>query len=161
MSKFLKTAAIAVFGVIVMSVGLTAPASADVNIRTGKAADLPIRANTPSAGDIERSYAGFYNPNVPLEPKYAVSYRGDTPKVRKALQTLMGMSKTYDYFSIQGRITKVNVNGNRMSVTGNGVMAGFPATSFTYHYIREAGIWKYDWKANCATGCQGNPDFGY
>ncbi|MCH5643098.1 MULTISPECIES: hypothetical protein [unclassified Gordonia (in: high G+C Gram-positive bacteria)] len=160
MSKFIRLAAIGFFALL-LGAGLASPAQADVDIRSGKAADLPIRSANPSNGEIERSYAAMWNPNVALAPKYAVSVRGNTPKVQTSIQKAMSMSKTMDFFSIKGRVTGKTINGNSMTVTGNGVMAGYPAQSFTYYYVREGGIWKYDWKANCRPGCQGNPDWGY
>ncbi|MFW0792742.1 hypothetical protein AAFP30_02905 [Gordonia sp. CPCC 205515] len=149
------------FFALLLGAGLATPAHADVDIRTGKAADLPIRSANPSNGEIERSYAAMWNPDVPLAPKYAVSVRGNTPQVQAGIQKAMSMSRTMDFFSIKGRVTGKSIKGNRMTVTGNGVMAGYPAQSFTYYYLREGGIWKYDWKANCSKGCQGSPNWGY
>lgn len=49
-----------------------------------------------------------------------------------------------------------------MSVTFEGSMAGFPVQSVRYHYLREGGLWKFDWKEICGEmQCHGNPDFGY
>ncbi|GAB10880.1 hypothetical protein GOARA_063_00790 [Gordonia araii NBRC 100433] len=162
MSKFARAAFGALFAVVVAT-GLATPAAqADVSVRNGKAADLSVRAERPSSGQLERQFAAFWNPNVPLGPKLAVTYRGNTPAVRKALGNVMSMSRTYDFFSVQGRFGAPSVSGSRMSATGSGVMAGFPATSVRYHWIREGGLWKYDWKAICSEmKCSGNPNFGY
>ncbi|MFT3901249.1 MAG: hypothetical protein QM728_13530 [Gordonia sp. (in: high G+C Gram-positive bacteria)] len=145
-----------------VTLGLVAPAAqADVSVRDGKTADLYVRAEKPNNGQLERQFAAFWNPRVPTNPKVAVSYGGE--KARPALNQVMGMSKTYDYFSIQGRAAgPITINGNRMSVVVHGVMAGFPAQTLRYHWLRDANLWKFDWKRTCAEiKCQGNPNFGY
>ena len=162
MRHVLRAVTVGLFAVL-MSAGLVSPASADVSIRNGKVPDLYVRSATPSVAQVERQYAAMWNPNLPIGPKYEVSLNGGNPTVQKNLRQAMSMSRTYDYFSIQGRVVgKPVINGNRMSVRGQGVMAGFPAQSFTYYYVRQNGLWKFDWKANCkASGCQGVTNWGY
>ncbi|MGW4366530.1 hypothetical protein ACWEKT_12865 [Nocardia takedensis] len=160
MLKVIKIATAALFAAV-LGFGVAGPAAADVSIRDGRAADLYVSAAVPSLDQLERQFAAFWNPNISLDPKVEVSYNG--PGARPALEKVMQSSRTMDFFSIQGRaIGPVNVNGDRLSVTVNGVIAGFPAQTTNYYFIRDAGLWKYDWKATCADlGCQGNPDFGY
>ncbi|MFT4202220.1 hypothetical protein [Gordonia sp. (in: high G+C Gram-positive bacteria)] len=159
----LKTVKIAAGALLAgsLALGLAAPAAADVSVRDGKTADLYVRAAKPGNAQLERQFAAFWNPRIPMNPKVAVTYGGE--KARPALTQVMGMSKTYDYFSIQGRATgPISINGNRMAVTVNGVMAGFPAQTMRYYYLRDAGLWKFDWKRICSEfKCQGNPNFGY
>lgn len=161
MIKLLRTATIAVFALL-LGVGLAgAPANADVNIRAGKAADLSVAAANPSTAQLERQYAGFWNPNVPVSPKYAASYRGNTPKVQQQIKKVLANSRTMDFFSIQGRLTSKTINGNRMTARGNGVMAGFPAQGVTMEYIRDGGLWKFDWKAYSQSNGLKGLDWGY
>ena len=43
-----------------------------------------------------------------------------------------------------------------------GVMVGVPVSTFDYHYLREDGRWKFDWKRTCQElKCRGNLFFGY
>jgi hypothetical protein len=160
MSKFIRIAAVCILTAL-MGFGLAQPASADVSIRDSKAADLYIRDEVPSLAQIEKQFAAFWNPNIGMDPKIEVTFNG--PAARPALERVMETSKTMDFFSIQGRaLAPINISGNTMTVNVHGVMAGFPATSSVYYYIRENGLWKYDFKAICAEiQCQGNPDFGY
>jgi len=96
-----------------------------------------------------------------MSAKEQVSYHGAS--VGPALQGILSQGGTYDFLSIQERATSKNITGNTMTANLSGVMAGFPASSGSYHYIREDGLWKVDWKATCKAlgGCTGNPDFGY
>lgn len=112
---------------------------------------------------MEWQFAGYWNPRVPLGPKMENTYNGQDPKARKAIEQVMASSQTYDFFSMRGSaVGAPKINGDRMSVTFRGSMAGFPVMQPTYYYIREGGLWKYDWKRTCASmGCGGNPDFGY
>ncbi|WP_282785877.1 MULTISPECIES: hypothetical protein [unclassified Nocardia] len=160
MPKFIKVAAIAVFAAI-LGLGFAQPAAADVSIRDSQVSDLYVRADVPSLHQIEKQFAAFWNPNIGMDAKVEVSYNG--PAARGALERVMSNSATMDFFSIQGRaLGPVNVAGNTMSVQVEGLMAGFPATSTTYHYIREGGLWKFDWKSICQSmQCAGNPNFGY
>jgi hypothetical protein len=160
MSKFIRIAAVCILTAL-MGFGLAQPASADFSIRASQASDLYVRDEVPSLAQIEKQFAAFWNPNIGMDPKIEVSFNG--PSARPALERVMEASKTMDFFSIQGRaIAPVNVSGNTMSVTVHGVMAGFPAQSTLYHYIREGGLWKFDWKATCQEmQCQGDPSFGY
>jgi len=159
-----RTARLSLFGIlaaVLLALGLAAPAAADVNIRSGKAADLPVTAAKPTTAQLEKQYAGFWNPNVPLAPKYAVSYRGDTPEVQRELKKVMANAQTMDFFSIKGRLTTVTINGDRMTARGNGVMAGFPATTVVMEYIRDGGQWKYDWKAYSKSNGLKGINWGY
>ena len=140
-----------------------APQNVAPSIRGAKTDYLVIRSEKPSPRTLEWQYAAFWNPRLPMEPKLAVTYKGDTPKVRKVMTQVMQSSQIYDFFSAQGAaLPPVQVDGNHMSVVYRGSMAGFPVQSVRYHWIREDGIWKYDWKRICAAiACNGNPDFGY
>ncbi|APE35361.1 hypothetical protein BOX37_16975 [Nocardia mangyaensis] len=160
MPRLIRIVSAVVFAAL-LGLGLAQPAAADVSIRDGKVGDLYVRDEVPNLGQLERQFAAFWNPNIGVGPKLEVSYNG--PQARGALERVMASSQTMDFFSIQGRaVGGVNISGNTMSVRVEGVMAGFPATSTTYHFIREGGLWKYDWKATCAEmQCAGNPDFGY
>ncbi|MGV9410507.1 hypothetical protein ACWDOP_11380 [Nocardia sp. NPDC003693] len=160
MPKFIKVAMVAL-AAAVLGLGFAQPASADISIRDSQASDLYLRDNTPSLHQIEKAFAAFWNPNINIEPKIEVSYNGSS--ARPALERVMQASTTYDFFSIQGRaIGPVQVSGNNLSVKVEGLMAGFPASSTNYHFLRDGGIWKFDWKATCAEmQCSGNPDFGY
>ncbi|NUS95546.1 MAG: hypothetical protein HOQ36_24570 [Nocardia sp.] len=160
MSKFIRIAAVCILTALT-AFGLTQPASADVSIRDSQVSDLYIRDEVPSVAQVEKQFAAFWNPNIGMDPKIEVTYNG--PAARPALERVMETSKTMDFFSIQGRaLPPFNISGNTMTINVNGVMAGFPAQSSVYHYIREDGLWKYDFKAICAEiQCQGNPDFGY
>ncbi|HMS74499.1 hypothetical protein [Gordonia sp. (in: high G+C Gram-positive bacteria)] len=162
MRRIVRVVLVGLFAIF-LSAGLVSPASADVSIRNGKVADLYVRSAQPSVAQMERQYAAFWNPNLPINPKFEVSLNGNNPTVQKNLRQVMSMSRSYDFFSIQGRVLgKPVVNGNRMSLRGRGVMAGFPAQSFTYYYVRQGGLWKFDWKANCrASGCNGVKNWGY
>ncbi|MFT4043310.1 MAG: hypothetical protein QM673_09130 [Gordonia sp. (in: high G+C Gram-positive bacteria)] len=162
MIKFSRLVIIGMLAVLA-TLGLTSPASADVSIRDGKIADLYLRSANPSQAEIERQYAAYWNPNVPLSAKYQVTYRGDTPKVRSNLAKVMASSRTYDFFSIKGRSTgPATVSGNRLSAPVAGVIAGLPASKLTLYWIRDNGLWKYDQKTFCLkNGCSGSKDWGY
>ncbi|MGW0178060.1 hypothetical protein [Nocardia sp. NPDC003345] len=160
MSRFIRFATVCILAALV-GLGMAQPASADVSIRDSSASDLYVSAATPSLLQLEKQFAAFWNPNIGMDPKVEVSYNG--PSARPALERVMANSSTMDFFSIQGRaIGPVQVNGNSMSVTMHGLMAGFPAQNNKYFYIRDAGLWKFDWKQTCAAmQCSGNPSFGY
>ncbi|UGT63662.1 hypothetical protein [Nocardia asteroides] len=161
MVKSIK-ASVVLFAAIVVSLLLAAaPASADVSIRDAKAGDLYVRAEQPSLDQLERAFAAFWNPNIGIDPKVEVSYNG--PGARAELEKVMQYSRTMDFFSLQGRaIGPVQTDGNTLSVTVHGLMAGIPAQTTTYHFIRDAGLWKFDWKRICQQlQCAGNPSFGY
>lgn len=162
MVKLIRIAAICLFTAL-LGIGVAAPASADVSIRDAKASDLYVRSAKPSAQEMEKQFAALWNPNIPLSSKLAVSYKGDTAKVRKQVGGVMAMSRTMDFFSLKGRaIGSPAISGNRMTMSGSAVMAGMPANTTRYHYIRDGGLWKLDWKATCVeVKCNGNPDFGY
>jgi len=150
------------FSALLVAAGLTAPAQADVGVRGSTASWLSVRSEKPSANQLERQFAAFWNPSIPMGPKLAVTYKGDTPKVQKSVKSVMAMSSSYDFFSISGRFSSPTITGNRMKARGEGVMAGFPATSMNFYYIREGGLWKFDWKKICTDfKCNGNPDWGY
>lgn len=160
MSRILQVVIAGAFAVLLAS-GLASPASADVSIRNSTANDLYVSSDAPGLDQIERQFAAFWNPNIGIDPKIEVSYNG--PGARAALEQVMQNSRTMDFFSIQGRaVGPVNISGNQMSVSVQGLMAGFPATSTVYHWIREGGLWKFDWKSICQEmQCAGNPSFGY
>ncbi|MBH0780488.1 hypothetical protein [Nocardia bovistercoris] len=156
-SKFvLACVAVALFGM-----GAVAPASADVSLRDAKVGDLYVSAAEPSLDQLERQFAAFWNPNIGIGPKVEVSYNG--PSARAELEKVMQFSKTMDFFSLQGRaVGPVRISGDSLSVTVHGVMAGIPAQTTNYHFLRDAGLWKFDWKRICQElQCSGNPDFGY
>ncbi|WP_336083865.1 hypothetical protein [Nocardia sp. SSK8] len=144
-----------------LGIGTAAPALADRSVRDATVADLYLRDADPSLDAIAGQFAALWNPNLPMGPKQEVSYHGST--VGPALQGILSQGGVYDFLSIQLRATSKNITGDTMTATMSGVMAGFPASSGTYTYIREDGLWKVDWKATCAGmgGCTGNPDFGY
>lgn len=160
MPKFIKVATVAVLAVI-LGLVFAQPVSADVSIRDSQVSDLYVRADVPSLFQIEKQFAAFWNPNIGTDPKVEVSYNG--AGARDALERVMQNSTTMDFFSIQGRaLDPVQVSGNNLSVKLEGLMAGFPATSTTYHFIREGGLWKFDWKRICQEmQCAANPNFGY
>ncbi|MCH5643095.1 hypothetical protein [Gordonia sp. ABSL49_1] len=161
--KLFKLVVACVFTVI-FGLGLAAaPAHADVSVRSAKTADLYVRTAAPGNAELEKQFAALWNPNIPMANKLEVSYRGNTPKVRAQVQKALAYSRQMDFFSITGRsIGAPTINGNRMTMTGSVVMAGFPAKTSRYHYIRDAGLWKIDWKVTCQElQCNGNPDFGY
>jgi hypothetical protein len=160
MPKVIRLAAVCILTALV-GLASAQPASADVSIRDSTVSDLYVRADAPSAAQIEKQFAAFWNPNISLEPKIEVSYNG--PSARDALERVMQTSTTMDFFSIQGRVSgPIQVSGNSLSVTVQGLMAGFPAQTTNYYFIREGGLWKFDWKAICQElQCSGNPDFGY
>lgn len=164
-SRVTNTFRISIIGLfaVLLTSALVSPASADVSIRDGKTADLYVRSAKPSSGELERQYAAYWNPNVPVSAKYAVTYRGDTAKVRQNVNAVMATSKTYDFFTIRGRATgPATISGNRMSAPVAGVIAGLPATSATLYWVRDGGLWKYDQKAFCQkNGCSGSKDWGY
>ncbi len=146
MSTALKTVTSALFA-IALALGLAAPAAnADVTIRNATTADLYMRSATPSKTEVKKSYAAFMNPSLPIGPKLEVSVNGAAN--RGELQRMLGLSRQYDFFSMKGDVVSVNVNGNSMTARFQGTMAGFPAQSFTYFYVREGGLWKYNWKRN-------------
>ena len=133
-----------------------------MNVREAKVADLYVRAERPSLSDLEWQFAAFWNPQLPINPKLEVSYNG--PAARAELVRVMEYGRTYDFFSMQGNaLPPITINGDRMSVEMRGSMAGFPVQQFRYHYLRQNGLWKFDWKKTCVSmgGCSGNPDFGY
>ncbi|MFB7874902.1 MULTISPECIES: hypothetical protein [unclassified Nocardia] len=144
-----------------LTTGLAAPALADRSVRDAQVADLYLRDADPSLDAIAGQFAALWNPNLPMGPKQEVSYHGST--VGPALQGILSQGGVYDFLSIQLRATSKNISGNTMTASMSGVMAGFPASSGTYTYVREDGLWKVDWKATCEGmgGCTGNPDFGY
>ncbi|MFB7724365.1 hypothetical protein [Nocardia sp. NPDC056100] len=144
-----------------VTVGLAAPAVADRSVRDATVADLYVRDADPSLDALAGQFAALWNPSLPMSAKAEVSYHGGS--VAPALQGILSQGGVYDFLSIQERATSKSITGNTMTATLSGVMAGFPASSGTYSYIREDGLWKVDWKATCAGmgGCSGNPDFGY
>lgn len=160
MSKLIKVAVVSILAAL-LGLGLAQPASADVLISQGKAADLYIRDDVPTLDQLERMYAAFYNPNVSINDKVAVSLGGE--KARPVVEQAMSFSQAYDYFSIQGRaVGPVNINGDKLTVVGEGLIAGFPATSSTFYLQREGGLWKFDWKTFCQNvACAGDPKFDY
>ncbi|MEV6363860.1 hypothetical protein [Nocardia asteroides] len=147
--------------VTLLTVGAATPALADRSVRDAQVADLYLRDADPSLDAIAGQFAALWNPNLPMGPKQEVSYHGST--VGPALGGILSQGGVYDFLSIQLRATSKNISGNTMTATMSGVMAGFPASSGTYTYVREDGLWKVDWKATCDAlgGCTGNPDFGY
>ncbi|MBF6212362.1 hypothetical protein IU433_18130 [Nocardia puris] len=160
MSKLIKVAVVSILAAL-LGLGVAQPASADVLIRDAKAADLYIRDDVPSLQQLERMYAAFYNPNVSINDKVAVTLGGE--KARPIVEQNMSFSQAYDFFSIQGRaVGPVNINGDSLSVVGEGLIAGFPATSATFYLQREGGLWKFDFKKFCENvACAGNPQFDY
>ncbi|MGW0182057.1 hypothetical protein [Nocardia sp. NPDC003345] len=160
MSRFVKFALITLVAAI-FGLGPTQLASADVSVRNATASDLYVRDESPGLDQLERMYAAFYNPNISLDHKVAVSQGGE--KVRPVLEQQMAYSTSLDFFSIQGRaIGPVVIEGDTLTVTGQGLMAGFPMTSATYYLVREDGLWKFDWKRFCANiACSGNPTFDF
>ncbi|MEV6276780.1 hypothetical protein [Nocardia sp. NPDC051832] len=144
-----------------LTVGTATPALADRSVRDATVADLYLRDADPSLDAIAGQFAALWNPNLPMSAKEEVSYHGAS--VGPALQGILSQGGVYDFLSIQLRGTSKSITGNTMTANMSGVMAGFPASSGTYTYIREDGLWKVDWKATCAGmgGCTGNPDFGY
>ena len=160
MARIIKIAMVCILAVLA-GLGLVAPAAADVSIRDSSVGDLYVSSDSPSLNQLERQFAAFWNPNIGIDPKVEVSYNGGA--ARGALEQVMANSATMDFFSIQGRaLGPVEINGDTMSVQVEGVMAGFPATSTRYHYVREGGLWKFDWKRICQEmACAGNPNFGY
>lgn len=142
-------------------VGAVSPALADRSVRDATVAELYVRDADPSLDAIAEQFAALWNPNLPISAKEAVSYHGAT--VGPALQSILSQGGAYDFLSIQERATSKHITGNTMTASLSGVMAGFPASSGNYSYIREDGLWKVDWKATCKAmgGCTGNPDFGY
>ncbi|MFF0488192.1 hypothetical protein ACFYTQ_04135 [Nocardia sp. NPDC004068] len=152
-------AALGFAGLLITSAA--SPALADRSVRDASVADLYVRDADPSLDAIAGQFAALWNPNLPISEKVKVSYHGET--AGPALQGILSQGQLYDFLSIQERATSKSVNGNTMTASLSGVMAGFPAASGTYSYIREDGLWKVDWKATCAGigGCTGNPDFGY
>ncbi|WP_067464355.1 hypothetical protein [Nocardia amamiensis] len=160
MTKLIKVAVVSVLAAL-LGFGLAHPAAADISIRDATAADLYVRDEVPSLEKLERLYAAFYNPNISIDQKVEVSYGGD--KVRSVVKQAMSFSQTLDFFTIQGRaVGPVQINGNRLTVRGEGLIAGFPATSATYYLVRDGGLWKFDWKAFCQNvDCAGDPQFDY
>lgn len=133
------------------------------SIREAKQADLQVPAERPTAVDLEWQFAAFWNPRIAIGPKLAVTYNGQSAAVRKPLEQVLASSQTYDFFSMRGSATgPPRINGDRMSITFRGTMAGFPVQQTNYYYIREGGLWKFDWKRICADmKCANNPSFGY
>ena len=146
---------------IVAATLAVAPASADTGVKNTSASDLYVRGASPTAAQFERQAAAFWNPNISLDQKVAVSVNG--PKARPELEKVMAFNKVYDFLGAQARATgSAKVNGSKASLPLSAIVVGFPATSYTYFYVREGDLWKFDWKANCAAmGCTGNPNFGY
>ncbi|AUN41799.1 hypothetical protein [Tsukamurella tyrosinosolvens] len=150
---------------ITIAVGVAAlaaaPVSADTGVRDTSAADLYVRAEKPSAAQFERQAAAFWNPNISMDQKVAVSVNG--AKARPELEKVMAYNKVYDFLGAAARTTgPASVNGSKASVGLSAIVVGFPANGYTYYYVREGGLWKFDWKANCAAmRCTGNPNFGY
>ncbi|MFZ2510893.1 MAG: hypothetical protein WAW85_07365 [Gordonia sp. (in: high G+C Gram-positive bacteria)] len=133
------------------------------SIREAKQADLQVPAERPTAVDLEWQFAAFWNPRIAIGPKLAVTYNGQSAAVRKPLEQVLASSQTYDFFSMRGSATgPPRINGERMSITFRGTMAGFPVQQTNYYYIRDGGLWKFDWKRICADmQCANNPNFGY
>lgn len=140
-----------------------APQDQTPSLNAARADYLYVRSDTPTARTMEWQFAAMWNPRTPIGPKLAVSYRGDIAKVREQLSRVMQSSQMYDFFSIRGSaVGQPQISGNQMVVTYRGLMAGFPVQTSRYHYVREGGLWKFDWKKICQElQCQGNPDFGY
>ncbi|MFT4201272.1 hypothetical protein [Gordonia sp. (in: high G+C Gram-positive bacteria)] len=157
----LTVASLAALG---LGLGLAAPATADTTTRQTTASDLYVRAEKPSAKQLEAQYAAMWNPSLPEAPKLANTYRGDTPAVRKNAKQMSSFSRTYDLMSVNMRAVGAPViSGPRMRLAFVGVLAGFPAQRLSGNYVRDDGRWKIDWKATCASmgGCNGNPNWGY
>lgn len=142
-------AALGALLVLLVSLALGAPAAqAEPSIRSATVADLYLRADKPSKDAVKRSFAAFMNPSLPMGPKLEVSVNGAAN--RGELQRMMDQSRQHDFFSMKGDVVAVNVSGNAMNARFQGSMAGFPVQSFTYYYVRQGGLWKYDWKHNAA-----------
>ena len=84
-------------------------------------------------------------------------------KAKPALRRLFTPSPTHDYLTLSGRVVgPVKFRDDRASARIAGVMVGVPASTYTYHYRRDDGLWKFDWKRTCQElKCLGDPDFGY
>lgn len=154
------TIAIACVFAILLYTGPARPASA-YSIRDTTVSDLYVRDTSPTVVELAKQFGAFWNPDIPLDPKIAVSYHGDG--ARPALERVMQQSTTMDFFSIQGRnLGPPKITGNTMSITIAGNIAGFPTQTLNYYYVRDRGLWKFDWKKICRdVQCQGNPNFGY
>lgn len=140
----------------------SARTASPTSIRDAKVTDLYVRSEAPTSVELEWQFAAFWNPRLPMGPKYEVSYNGNHPDARKALNQVMAASQTYDFFSLRGQASRPAISGNRMAVTFRGMMAGFPVQQMNYYYLRENGLWKFDWKRMCSQmQCNGNPKFGY
>lgn len=149
MKTMIKAVAAGLFAAL-MAMGLLAPAAqAAPSVRSATVADLYMRADKPSKLDVTKSYMAFMNPRLPIGPKLEVSVNGAAN--RGELQRMLDQSRQMDFFSMQGSVVSVTVNGNSMTARFHGTMAGFPAQSFTYFYVREGGLWKYNWKQNAKT----------
>ncbi|GED97677.1 hypothetical protein [Gordonia crocea] len=148
MTTMIKACLTGLFAVL-MAVGLAAPVHADPSVRNAKVADLYMRSANPTKLEVKKSYAAFMNPSLPIGPKLEVSVNGAAN--RGELQRMLAQSRQYDFFSMQGDVVSVTVSGNTMSARFQGSMAGFPAQSFTYFYVREGDLWKYNWKRNAQT----------
>ena len=140
-----------------------APQNQTPSLNGARTEYLYVRSDRPTARTMEWQFAAFWNPRLSMEPKLAVTYQGNTAKVRKQMTTIMQSSQMYDFFSIRGSaVGQPQISGNQMTVSYQGLMAGFPIQTLRYHYVRENGLWKFDWKQNCREiKCMGNPDFGY
>ncbi len=161
MHPSLKAAAIGAVAAAATATIVAAPASADTGVRSTSAADLYVRAEKPTAAQFERQAAAFWNPNISMNDKVAVSVNGQ--KARPELEKVMAFNGVYDFLGATARaVGPANVNGSNATVTLSAIVVGFPANSARYSYVREGGLWKFDWKANCAAmSCTGNPNFGY
>ncbi|GED97049.1 hypothetical protein [Gordonia crocea] len=155
---------VACLSALLLALGLAAPANADSTVKQSKTGDLYVRAERPSAKQLELQYVAMWNPAIGEAPKLANSYRGDTPQLRKNIKMLKNFGQSYDLLSITIRATAAPaISGTTMSVPIIGTIAGFPAQKLKGHYVRDDGRWKLDWKATCAEigGCNGNPQWGY
>lgn len=141
--------------------GVAPSASADVAARDATESDLFVRSEQPSASEVERQFVAVWNPKIPFESKVKASFNGE--KAKPALRRLFTPSPTHDYLTLSGRVVgPVKVGDGRASARIAGVMVGVPASTYTYHYRRDDGLWKFDWKRTCQElKCLGNPDFGY
>ena len=160
MRRIVRVVLVGLFAIF-PSAGLVSPASADVSIRNGKVADLYVRSAQPSVAQMERQYAAFWNPNLPINPVRGQPQR-QQPHRAENLRQVMSMSRSYDFFSIQGRVLgKPVVNGNRMSLRGRGVMAGFPASRSPTTTSVRAGCGSSIEGQPPASGCNGVKNWGY
>ncbi len=144
-----------------LTVVSAAAATADVAARDATDAHLIVRSEQPSRVEMERQFVAVWSPKVSFEAKVRASYNGE--KARPALTKLFGPMFRYDYLTLQGRaVTPVTVKDNRATIRLAGVMVGVPVSTYRYHYLRDDGLWKFDWKRTCIElRCKGNLSFGY